>query len=187
MDAIKLLSTRRSISARNMSEPGPSQEQLAQMLTIAMRVPDHGKLAPWRFIVFSGPARQKAGERLADLIAGRPTPRESDIDYAKGAFLRAPVVVAVVSSAAVHPKIPVSEQLASGAAVAMTLCHAVHASGFVANWLTDWFAYDTQAKALLGIAANETVTGFIYIGSTKEPPQERPRPALAAHVSYFSA
>lgn len=155
------------------------------MLTIAARVPDHGKLVPWRFVIFQGAARQRAGAALADVLRASGTANDEMIGFTQEALLRAPSVVAVVSTAKDHPKIPLIEQTLSGAAVAMTLCLAAHAVGFAANWLTDWFAYDQKAKAALGIAAHETVIGFIYIGTPKEPPQERPRPALADLVTRF--
>lgn len=185
MDALRLLSTRRSVSARNMTEPGPSPEQLAQMLTIAARVPDHGKLVPWRFIVFSGEARLRAGVALADVQQAKGQVSDDDLAFTRSAFARAPVVVAVISTARPHPKIPLVEQTSSAAAAAMTLCQAAHASGFAANWLTDWFAYDEGAKMVIGIAAHETVIGFVYVGSATEAPQERPRPELANIVTYF--
>ena len=185
MDAVQLLSTRRSVSARNMTEPGPSRAELEQILTMAARVPDHGKLTPWRFIVFADEARARAGAALAEVLHQRGEARDDEIVFAKNAFLRAPVVVAVVSTATEHPKIPMFEQLMSGAAAAMTLCHGAHALGYSANWLTDWFSTDNAAKARLGIQSQETVIGFIYLGSAKEAPMERPRPSLAEIVRYF--
>ncbi|OQW50914.1 nitroreductase family protein [Candidatus Raskinella chloraquaticus] len=185
MDALRLLSTRRSVSARNMTEPGPSAQQISDMLAIAARVPDHGKLVPWRFIVFAGEARVRAGMVLVAVHEAKGPVREEDLAFTRSAFERAPVVIAVISTAKAHPKIPVIEQTLSAAAAAMTLCHAAHASGFAANWLTDWFAYDDAAKASLGISAHETVIGFVYVGTAAEPPQERPRPALAEIVTYF--
>jgi nitroreductase len=184
-DALTLLETRRSVSARNMTEPGPSAAELDRMLAIAARVPDHGKLAPWRFVVFEGAARARAGEGLAAIMTRRGDPAEK-VEQTRTALLRAPVVVAVVSTAAEHPKIPVWEQQMSAAAATMNLLHAAHASGYVANWLTDWFAFDGEAKALLGVKETEQVVGFVYIGSAKEPPAERPRPELSRIVTRWA-
>jgi nitroreductase len=183
-DALTLLETRRSVSARNMTEPGPSAAELDRMLAIAARVPDHGKLAPWRFVVFEGAARAEAGEGLAAIMTRRGEAGEK-VEQTRTALLRAPVVVAVVSTAAEHPKIPVWEQQMSAAAAAMNLLNAAHASGYVANWLTDWFAFDAEAKRFLGVAESEQVVGFVYVGSAKEPPAERPRPELARIVTRW--
>lgn len=185
-DALSLLETRRSVSARNMVEPGPDDAALQRMLAIASRVPDHGKLTPWRFIVYSGAMRATACEMLASLHAKRGADPEK-VEATRISLTRGPVVVAVVSTAAEHPKIPVWEQELSAGAATMNLCIAAHAMGFAANWLTDWFAYDDEAKALLGIKAGEKVAGFVYIGSKAEAPQERPRPALETIVTHWSA
>lgn len=185
MDALRLLTTRRSVSARNMTEPGPNLAELTQILTVAARVPDHGKLTPWRFIVFSGNARQRAGDALAEVQIARGGARDEDIAFTRSSFMRAPVVIAVISTAKLHPKIPMVEQTMSAAASAMSLCHAAHALGYSANWLTDWFAYDEMAKVALAIAKDEAVIGFVYVGSATEAPQERPRPDLADIVTYF--
>lgn len=168
-----------------MTNPGPTVTELDTILTIGARVPDHGKLAPWRFIVFDGDARARAGNALALILEGRGSDADR-IAFTKGAFLRAPVVVAVVSSAGPHPKIPEWEQVLSAGAVCMNLCHAAHALGYVANWLTDWFAYDAAALPVLGLKDGERVAGFVYIGTAAEPPQERPRPALTDIVTRWS-
>jgi nitroreductase len=176
-DALTLLETRRSVSARNMVGPGPDDEALKRMIAVAIRVPDHGKLAPWRFVVYAGAARAAVCGKLADLQASRGVEPEK-VEATRTAFARAPVVVGVISTAQTHPKIPLWEQELSAGAATMNLCHAAHAMGFVANWLTDWFAFDDAAKAILGVTAAEKVAGFVYIGSMGEPPQERPRPAV---------
>lgn len=185
-DALTLLSTRRSVSARNMTGPGPSADELDRMLAVASRVPDHGKLSPWRFVVYEGDARARAGKGLAHVLIARGAEQER-VDFAETALLRAPVVVAVVSTAKDHPKIPLWEQHMSAGAACMNLLNAAHAMGYVANWLTDWFAFDAEGKALLGIRAEEQVAGYVYIGTAAEPPQERPRPALADIVTRWSA
>ncbi|MEO1103855.1 MAG: nitroreductase [Pseudomonadota bacterium] len=176
------LATRRTVPAKLLGEPGPGPEALERMLTIAARVPDHGKLAPWRFIVFTGEARALIGERFAE-IADPSDPELIAMEESR--FTRAPVVVAVVSTAAIHPKIPEWEQVLSAGAVCMNLLHAAVAHGFTAQWLTEWMAYDDAAKAAIGVAPNEQVAGFIHIGTATTPPTERGRPDMAALVTYF--
>ena len=184
-DSTTLLSTRRSIPIPMLGEPGPSGAALDEILTIAARVPDHGKLAPWRFILYRGEAAGQIGEALAQLFESRQAGTVSDNRRQVEAtrFSRSPLVVGVVSTAAEHVKIPVWEQQLSGAAAAMNLVNAAHSKGFAANWVTEWVAYDEDAKAILGIQPNEKVIGFIHIGTPSEPPQERPRPALAEIVT----
>jgi nitroreductase len=184
IDPLTFLATRRSVSARNMTFPGPSPEEIDKMIMVAARVPDHGKLTPWRFVVFQGAAREAASTGLAEMLAKRGTEQDR-IDFARTAFTRAPVVIAVLSKAAEHPKIPIWEQQMSAGAACMNLCHAAHALGYAANWLTDWWAFDAEAKAFLGIAAGEAVVGFVHIGTPREPPQDRPRPSLANILTYW--
>jgi nitroreductase len=182
---IDYLTTRRSMPAFQMSEPGPSSDQIEQMLTLASRVPDHGKLAPWRFIVYRGDERQTISLALSKIArADRPDLSEEMIKVEETRFTRAPVVVAVVSRAAPHFKIPEWEQVMSAGAVCLNLLMAANAHGFVSNWLTEWMAYDQRAHAILGIGADEKVAGFIHIGSTDFPVTERPRPALADIVTW---
>ncbi|ODN72028.1 nitroreductase family protein [Methylobrevis pamukkalensis] len=178
-DALDLLSTRRSISAPFLAEPGPDADQLDTLLTIASRVPDHGKLAPWRFILYRGDARRAAGEALAALLVARdPATETRRLDEERGRFARAPLVVGVVSRAAEHVKIPVWEQQLSAGAAAMNLVTAAHAMGFAAQWVSEWCAYDAEAAAILGLRAGERFAGFVHIGTPTVPPQDRPRPAL---------
>ena len=177
------LATRRTVPALQLGTPGPDADSLMAILTMAVRVPDHGKLAPWRFILIEGDAREEAGRRMADVAArgGR------DAETALTLFTRAPVVVAVVSTAGPHVKIPEWEQVLSAGAVCLNLLHAVAAAGYSAQWLTEWIAYDSEAKAALGIAENERVAGFIHIGTPNVPPTERDRPDVAALLTRFPA
>lgn len=179
------LAIRRSVPAFQMCEPGPSREEIEAMLTLAVRVPDHGKLAPWRFIVYRGTERA----RISDALLAMALEKNPDLGgemqaVEKSRFTRAPVVIAVVSRAAPHQKIPEWEQLMSAGAVCLNLMMAANAQGYVSNWLTEWFAYDEDAYPLLGVAAGEKVAGFIHIGSTTFPITERPRPALADVVTW---
>jgi nitroreductase len=182
--ALDLLLTRRSGSAKAMSEPGPSREQLAAILQAGARAPDHGKLFPWRFIVFQGEARARFGQMLADILVAEGE-RERQIDEERKRFLRAPVVVGVVSAAREQIKIPVWEQELSAGAVCQNLLIAAHASGFVANWITEWYAYHPRVKERLGLKPGERIAGFIYIGTSTVELEERPRPEMAKIVSYF--
>ena len=182
---IDYLSTRRSIPAFQMGEPGPSKDEVEEMLKLASRVPDHGKLAPWRFVVYRGEERARIGEALLALaLEKNPQLSEEMIAVDRARFTRAPVVIAVISTAAPHAKIPEWEQLMSAGAICLNLLMAANAHGFVSNWLTEWFAYDERAYPLLGVKPGEKVAGFIHVGSTTFPVTERPRPALSDVVSW---
>lgn len=185
---IAFLSGRRSVLARNLTEPGPTPDEIETLLTIAMRVPDHGKLAPWRFIVISGQARDAIGEELARIFAGaEPEAHERQIEAERERLARAPLVIAVVSSPRPHPKIPDWEQTLSAGAVCQNLLSAATAMGYGAQWLTEWIAYDNEAAQVLGLHDGEKLAGLVYIGTAVEPPTERPRPDPADYVTYWPA
>jgi nitroreductase len=180
------LQTRRSVGQAFLTEPGPDAEQLRTLFTIATRVPDHGKLAPWRLVLFQGAARAAAGERLAAIAKARnPLITEAELDHERRQFLPAPVVVGVISKAAPHPKIPEFEQLLSAGNVAFNLEHAAFALGFAATWTTRWFAYDAEASAMLGARPGERFVGFVHIGTPKAAIEDRPRPALEEVVESW--
>ncbi|MCA1967644.1 MAG: nitroreductase [Rhizobium sp.] len=182
---IDYLATRRSVPAFQMCEPGPSTAELEQILTLAVRVPDHGKIAPWRFVVYRGAERARIGEALlAMALEKNPELSEEMIGVERARFTRAPVVIGVISTAGPHVKIPEWEQLMSAGAVCLNLLMAANALGYVSNWLTEWFAYDEKAHPLLGIKPGEKVAGFIHVGSTTFPITERPRPALGDVVTW---
>jgi nitroreductase len=179
------LATRRSIPAFQMGEPGPDKATVEAMLTLASRVPDHGKLAPWRFIVYRGDERARISAQLAKMaLEAKPDLSEEMIKVENTRLTRAPVVVAVVSTAAPHFKVPEWEQIMSAGAVCLNLVMAANAHGFSSNWLTEWYAFDEKAYPLLGIAPGEKVAGFIHIGTAQVPPTERPRPALSDIVTW---
>jgi nitroreductase len=179
------LAVRRSVPAFQMCEPGPDRAEIESILSLAVRVPDHGKLAPWRFIVYRGEERARIGEALLAMALGKnPDLSDEMIQVERSRFTRAPVVIAVVSTAAPHFKIPEWEQVMSAGAVCLNLLMAANAHGYVSNWLTEWFAFDEHAYPLLGIKAGEKVAGFIHIGSTDFPIVERPRPALSDVVTW---
>ena len=185
-DAIDLLKTRRSVKPRDMSGPGPSPAELETILTIGARVPDHGKLTPWRFIVFEGDARIRAGEIIAQVFSEKnPSATPAEIDVEKRRLTDAPLVIGVVSFTKPHPKVPPWEQELSAGASAMNIVTAASALGYGACWLTGWFAFDRDALDALGLKPDEKLAGLIYIGTISKPNEDRPRPALADIVTRF--
>lgn len=179
------LAVRRSVPAFQMCEPGPDKSEIESILSLAVRVPDHGKIAPWRFIVYRGEERARIGEELlAMALEKNPALSEEMIKVERTRFTRAPVVIGVISTAAPHAKIPEWEQVMSAGAVCLNLLMAANAHGYVSNWLSEWFAFDERAYPLLGVKPGEKVAGFIHIGSTEFPIVERPRPALEDVVSW---
>lgn len=183
------LKTRRTIPASMLGEPGPDPSTLSEMLTIAARVPDHGKLAPWRFILFDNAAREKAIAGLVKIAGRHADEKERQVRAAKAkGFADAPLVVGVISAPFPdHPKIPLWEQQLSSACVALNLVHAANAYGFAVNWLTGWYAYDEEAKAWLGLKQGEKVAGFLHIGTPSVPPVERDRPDVAKLTTEWRA
>lgn len=182
---VDYLASRRSIPAFQMGDPGPGKAEIEEMLKLASRVPDHGKLAPWRFIVYRGEERARISAELkAMALAAKPDLSEEMIKVEETRLTRAPVVVAVVSKAAPHFKIPEWEQLMSAGAVCLNLLMAANAHGYASNWLTEWYAFDERAYPLLGVDPGEKIAGFIHIGTAMVPPTERPRPELAEIVTW---
>jgi nitroreductase len=185
-DAIELLKVRRSVKPREMTAPGPSAAELDTILTIGARVPDHGKLAPWRFIVFEGDARVRAGEVIAKVFAKKnPAAPAADIEVEKKRLTDAPLVIGIVSFTRPHPKVPPWEQELSAGASAMNIVTAATALGYGACWLTGWFAFDRDVLDGLGLKADEKLAGFIHIGTPTKPNEDRPRPALSEIVTRF--
>ena len=186
-DALELLKTRRSIKPVELAGPAPSAAEIETLLTVASRVPDHGKLVPWRFIIFEGDARLAAGEAIvAGFRTKYPEAKPEHVEVERARLARAPLVIAVVSRAAPHVKIPEWEQVLSAGAAAMSLVLAAHALGYAANWITEWYAYDRRVLEVLGVGAQERVAGFIHIGSPARPPEDRPRPALGEIVTRYN-
>ena len=183
---IDFLLTRRSVAPLQMKGPAPDADQLKTLLTISSRVPDHGKLAPWRYIVFEGDARVRAGDAFAEIHRCKhPDASDDALKIERMRFQNTPMVVAVVSKAAPHVKIPEWEQELSAGAVCMSLIIAANAMGFVTKWLTEWIAFDRDVAAALGLSTQERIAGFIHIGHMTEKPPERERPVLADIVTYF--
>jgi nitroreductase len=175
-DVLDFLALRRSASAMTLTEPGPDAGDLAAILRIAARAPDHGKLAPWRFIVLEGQAKARLADRLEALARGRG----DQVATAKLGKLKAPPVGVAVISSPRQAAIPEWEQLLSAGAVCSNMLNAALALGYGANWITDWYAYDAEAKQILGLGDGERVAGFIFMGTTKEAPLERERPDVSA-------
>ena len=184
-DLLTTLMMRRSVVAKNLGRPGPDQHMLNAILQTGIRVPDHGKLGPWRLQVLEAKAQIALGEVFASAFAeDNPDAREEQIAFERQRPKRAPVLI-VVSSRLQRPhKIPEIEQLLSCGAVCQNLLNAAALLGFGAQWLTEWPAYDPRVKAALGISEGDHIIGFISIGTPIEPPSERTRPALRDVVSY---
>jgi nitroreductase len=186
-EAIDLLKTRRSVKPMELAGPGPSAAEIDTMLTIASRVPDHGKLAPWRFIIFEGDARVAAGDKIAAAFAAKyPEATEDQIASERKRLARAPLVIAVVSRAGEHKKIPEWEQVLSAGAAAMSLVLAAHALGYAATWITEWYAYDRRVLDALGVAPQERLAGFIHIGRPQGTQEDRDRPPLSEIVTRYA-
>lgn len=184
-ETLNLLLSRRSGSAKMMKGPGPNADQLRKILAAGVRVPDHGKLTPWRFIVFEGDGRARMGAILAESIAGERDISPERIEQERNRFMRAPVVIGVVSRVREQIPIPVWEQQLSAGAVCMTMVLAAHAMGFVANWITEWCAYHPLVLAKIGLKPTERIAGYIYIGHPVEPLEDRPRPPVDSITTRF--
>ena len=185
-DMLELLRTRRSVAPLAMSGPGPSGAELELLLTIAARVPDHGKLAPWRFIVFEGEWRAAAGHLIAQaFVEDNPGANEERVEIERQRLSHAPLVVGVVSCAAPHVKIPEWEQVLSAGAVCMNLVVAAKVMGYASSWLTQWYSYDRRVLNGLGLAPHEKIAGFVHVGSSAGAPEDRVRPVLSSITSRF--
>jgi len=181
---IPLLQARRSVPPQDLEAPGPSADEVETLLTVAARVPDHGKLAPWRFLVIEGDARHRAGEAIAAAFCqDQPDADDKRVEVERSHFARAPLVISVVSRAAPHVKIPEWEQVMSAGAVCMNLVVAANALGYATSWLTEWYAYDRRVLDAFGIGPQEKVAGFIHIGRPAAVPADRVRPDLADIVT----
>jgi nitroreductase len=178
---LAFLATRRSTSAVTLAEPGPGADELDILFRLATRVPDHGKLTPWRFIVLEGVDKARFAGKLEALALSRGDQKAA----AKLAKLKIPPLAVAVISSPKPDAMPEWEQILSAGAASATLLYAAQAMGYGANWITDWYAYDPQANAILGLEATEKVVGFVLIGTPREPPLERERPEVAPLVSRW--
>ncbi len=185
-DCLHLLKTRRSVAPVALTGPGPDHAELETILTIAARVPDHGKLAPWRFIVFQGEARARAGAIVVEGFKRRePQADEARIAAEAKRLTMAPLIIGVVSTAKEGAKVPAWEQELSAGAVCMNILLAAKALGFDGSWLTNWFSYDRDVLSQFGVTDAERMAGFIHLGRTDQVPADRPRPDLAHVVTHF--
>ncbi len=179
MNPLDLLLQRRSHPSRQLRDPGPDAAQLRALVEAALRVPDHGKLAPFRIIGVRREAGRVLGERLAAIAAGRePAASAEALDKDRSRFDRAPLCLVVVARLMEGHKIPVQEQLLSAGCVAHNLLLGAQALGFGAQWITGWPAYDREAAAQFGLATDEHAIAFIHIGTRDGDAPERPRPGF---------
>lgn len=182
---LTLLATRRSGKPRDMVAPGPDAEQLARMLALAMRTPDHGKVVPWRFVIVPDDARDELARVITSAyLAERPDAARTETDSLAAFARQAPALVVVMFSPNLERAIPVWEQELSAGAVCMNLLHAVHAMGFVGSWLTGWAAYSDAVRDAFG-QAPERIAGFMFIGTAAKPLEERDRPDAVRTVSTW--
>jgi nitroreductase len=182
---IDYLRERHSTPVAQIKGPGPEEAELEEILTSAVRVPDHGKIAPWRLVVYRGDVCKSLGEKFLELaLEQNPDMTDAAKEAELARFTRAPIVVGVISTAAPHAKIPEWEQVLSSGAVCLNMLMACEARGYVANWRTEWVSYDARALAALGVREGEKVAGFIHIGSSDFPTPDRPRPQLSDILTY---
>lgn len=184
---LQYLLTRRSTPADLLGEPGPDAAALRTLLAIGARVPDHKKLAPWRYIIFLGEARGKAGEVFASALRARdPDAAPDRIERERKKFLRAPLVVGVVSRCSPNPVATEWEQVLSAGAVCLNLIYGAEALGFGAHWVTEWIAYDEQVGKALGVRTGERVAGFVHVGAPRQRLGDRERPDVDAITTYWT-
>lgn len=185
-EALDLLALRRSTLAREMAGPGPSRQEITDLIRLAGRVPDHGKLGPWRFIVFEDDARARFGERLAEIFIGNEQGADEErVQFERDRLMRAPVTIAIISTVTPHPKAPEWEQILCAGAACQTMLIGANAMGFAAQWITEWYAYDKDVDAVLGLKEGQRVAGYIYLGTAKSEPTERRRADPAERTSWF--
>ncbi len=185
-EALQRIGSRRSVKALDLQEPGPDKESLQQIIETGLRVPDHGKLGPWRLVLFVGEQRQSFGNVLAERWRVlHPEATDPQLNFEKNRFLRAPIVVAVVSKRQPQHKIPEWEQILSAGAVCQNILTASSLAGFAAQWLTEWYTYDEHIQSLFDLGEHEDIAGFIYIGSANDKPDERIRPDSASRIQYW--
>lgn len=184
---IDFLLARSSAPIQELREPAPSDAEIATLIAAALRVPDHGRLAPWRFIIYRGDARVEIGKKLAELAEQREGPlSESRRNQELTRFSRAPLVIGVVSVPKDNPKIPQWEMLVSGGMAAFNLMLAANALGYGTNMITNWYSDLPEGRAILGLAPHERVVGFVHIGTFEGTAPERPRPDPATLYADYS-
>ncbi len=185
-EALRFLARRRSLPVRAQGEPGPSAEEVDLMLAVGLRVPDHGKLEPWRLLVLRGEARHRIGAVVAEAFAKRqPDANAASLQAERQRLARAPLVVAVIASPVASAKIPEWEQLLSVGALCHQLLLTANAMGYAAQWLTEWYAYDADVATALGCRAGERIAGFVHVGTPTGPAEERVRPDPLRKIAHL--
>lgn len=186
---LDLLTARRSVKPDKLVAPGPSASERELILTIAARVPDHKKLVPWRFVIFEGDARGAAGEIFAEACRReeREPPSDMRLQTERTRFTRAPLVIGVISRVTPVRGAPEWEQILSAGACCFNVCIAANALGYGTSWITEWVSYSPYVREALGLAENERIAGFVYIGTALEKPEDRERPMLADIVQVWAA
>lgn len=185
--ALEALDRRRSVPSKQLTEPGPDDATLLRLLQSAVRVPDHGKRVPWRFLAIRGDARHALGERLAARGFQRdPSAGEAALEKDRLRFSHAPLVIAVIANLGPDEKIPEQERLLSAGCVCFALLQAAQAFGYGAQWLTGWPAYDAEVVRWLGLAGHERIVGFVHIGTPKLEVPERERPDPRGLLSVWT-
>ncbi len=179
-----LLMNRRSVKARDMAGPGPDRDAMEKILQAALRVPDHGKLFPWRYLVLEGASREKLGDLIAKALVDENESSEKVAEKMKGYATQGPVLVVAISSVREESTIPVWEQELSAGAACQNMITAATALGYASCWLTGWASYSPTVKDGLGLKANENIAGFIFFGNQADEPSERPRPEFDNHVTW---
>lgn len=184
---VDALLNRRSTMVKDIDpNNGPSDDELLDILKVASRVPDHGKINPWRFVKFSGEARRKLGVKMADIYkAKHPEMDENHYAMESARFERAHTILLLISSPIPHPKVPEFEQLMSAGGLGFAINLAANAFGYAATWLTEWVAFDDDIKPLFDMTESEKIIGFFFIGKPKNPPTERERPNVSELLSEW--
>lgn len=184
----EFLQTRRSASIAFLTQPAPTKDELHEILTIGARVPDHGKLFPWYFVVFEGDARAQFGNHIRDAWAkNNPDATPDALNKEQNRFMQAPLVIAVISRIR-EAKIPAWEQILSAGACCYNVCLAANACGFGANWITGWYTYDEDIRTVLGLEnGRDNIAGFIYIGTESQKQEKRERPDMDKIINYWTS
>lgn len=186
---IELITTRRSVVAANMTDPGPNDEDLDTIIAAGVRVPDHGRVGPWRIQVIRKEAQAKLGGLYGKLFKeDNPDAPDDLVEFNRQRPSRSPILLAITF----HPdperyvKVPNSEQILSCGALCQNILNGAHALGYVAQWITEWPAYHAEVKKALGHDPATEIVGFIHIGSATEAPQERKRVGAESVVSEWT-
>lgn len=179
------LLTRRSLGVKEFTSPAPSDAELEYILKAGTRVPDHGKLTPWRIKVIKAEGQKKLGLLYAEIFKrNNPDANDAQVNFEKARPSRSPLLLAVISSTVPDSK-PIWEQQLSAGAVCMTILHAAHMLGYGSKWITEWPAFNKEVTKALGGKDGDQIAGFILLGTKTLTPEDRPRPELSAVVEEW--